>query len=160
MNNIVEFEAISEKIKGLENELDTFVQVIREIKEIRRVMGALPADLERNREEIEERKNELDTLIASVSDQLATFEKRAGDLISDLEKKADALVREAGEMRSAEPNAGNKHLDIHRKVINRKIKKIEENFYSTLTRQKYAIVIMSSLFIAAMIFFAYVFFIQ
>ena len=94
MSNIMEYEAISEKIKGLENELDTFIQVVHEIKEIRRAAGTLPDDLERNKAEIEERKKDIEKLLSSTKDMLINFEEQARGVIFDLEKKAEAMAAE------------------------------------------------------------------
>ena len=166
----MEYESISAKIKGLENELDTFIQVVHEIKEIRGAAGSLPEDLEKNKYEIEKLKNDLDILISSANEQLAKFEHQAMDVISDLKNKNEAMTEEArtrisgliGNMEaSIQERAGelNKTGNIEKK-INAKIKRVEERFFKILTRQKYIIVTMSALFIAGMSFFAYIFFMQ
>ena len=170
MSNIMEYESISTKIKGLEKELDTFIQVVHEIKDIRGAVGTLPDDLEKKKAEIEERKKALETLIVSANDQLVNFEQRARDVISDLEKKNDTMTEEAGSRISdlignmensiqERTNELNKTGNIEKK-INIKIKRVEERFFNVLTRQKYMIVIMSALFIAGMSFFAYLFFMK
>ncbi len=170
MSNIMEYESISAKIAGLEKELDTFIQVVHEIKDIRGAVGTLPDDLEKDKAEIEERKKGLETLIVSANDQLVNFEQQARDVISDLEKKNDTMTEEAGsrisnligKMESSikESNNGlNKTGNIEKK-INLRIKRVEERFFKVLTRQQYIIVIMSALLIAGMSFFAYLFFIQ
>ncbi len=94
MSDIMEYESISAKIKGLEKELDTFIQVVHEIKEIRRAAGTLPDDLERNKAEIEERKKDIEKLLSSTKDMLINFEEQARGVIFDLEKKAEAMAAE------------------------------------------------------------------
>ncbi|HDO26227.1 MAG TPA: hypothetical protein ENG95_06260, partial [Nitrospirae bacterium] len=88
MSNKDEFEKVRKKIQGLDKELDTFIQAVREIKEIRNAAGTLTDDLERNKSEIEAQKKEFEALVASVNDQLVNFEQRAREAMSDLEKKS------------------------------------------------------------------------
>ena len=121
MSNIMEYESISEKIKGLENELDTFIQVVHEIKEIRNMVGTLPDDLKQNNLVIETRKKELETLIASANNQLANFEQRARDVILDLEKKTEALATEAklriSGIKNTAQNSGDELLELNKETV-------------------------------------------
>ena len=163
-----DIEALHKTIEGLDKELDTFIQAVREIKEIRKAAGTIPNDLARNKAEIEEWNKELEKLIASANDQLVNFEQRAREAISDLEKKSDAIADEAGAKISAllgkiESVMPKRTSGVHKtenitKEIDIRIKKIEERFLKVLTKQQYVIVIMSALFIAVMGFFAYLFF--
>ncbi|GBE03688.1 hypothetical protein BMS3Abin09_00606 [bacterium BMS3Abin09] len=170
MSNKDEFEKVRKKIQGLDKELDTFIQAVREIKEIRNAAGTLPDDLERNKSEIEAQKKEFEALVASVNDQLVNFEQRAREAMSDLEKKSDAIVDEAGAKISA--LLGEKEGSIQErtgernktgnitKEIDKRIKGVEEKIFKALSRQQYIIVIMAVLFIAGMGFFSYLFFMQ
>ena len=119
MSNIMEYEAISEKIKGLENELDTFIQVVHEIKEIRRAAGTLPADLERNKAEIEERKKDIEKLLSSTKDMLINFEEQTRGVIFDLEKKAEAMAAEIkltiSEIKDTAQNSSYEPLELNKK---------------------------------------------
>ena len=170
MSNIMEYEVISEKINGLEKELDTFIQAVHEIKEIRKAAGTLPDDLKMNKAEIEERKKELEKLISSANNQFVNFGQRAEDMISNIKKKNDEMADEAGSKisdllgkieSSIQARTGDHNIteDIM-KEIDTSINEVEERFYKSLTRQKIAIVIMSALFIASMSFMTYLFFIQ
>jgi DNA repair exonuclease SbcCD ATPase subunit len=117
----MEYESISEKIKGLENELDTFIQVVHEIKEIRNMVGTLPDDLKQNNLVIETRKKELEKLIASANNQLANFEQRARDVILDLEKKTEALATEAKSrisgIKNTAQNSGDELLELNKETV-------------------------------------------
>jgi dsDNA-specific endonuclease/ATPase MutS2 len=170
MSNIIEYESISTKIKGLERELDTFIQVVHEIKEIRGAVGTLPDDLEKKKAEIEERKKEFETLISSANDQMVNLEQRARNILSNLEIKNDIMTEEAGSRISdlignMENSIQERTKELNKtgnieKKINIRIKRVEERFLKVLTRQQYIIVTMSALFIAGMSFFAYLFFMQ
>lgn len=90
--------------------------------------------------------------------------------MSDLEKKSDAIVDEAGAKISA--LLGEKEGSIQErtgernktgnitKEIDKRIKGVEEKIFKALSRQQYIIVIMAVLFIAGMGFFSYLFFMQ
>jgi len=219
MSNKVELETISNKIKGLDNELDTFIEVVREIKEISNTVGTLPEDLKQNIAEIEAWKKEIEILVSSSKDMLITFEEQARGVIFDLEKKTDILTAEAklqiSEIKNTARNISNELLDLHKekikeiddkykelsnslktiikavdsqessiddlkkshlaiaektKTINEKkvtqqkienrIKKVEEELFMTLARQKNVIKIISTVLIAGIVFAIYIYFIQ
>ena len=60
MSNKVELETVRKKIQALDSELDTFIKAVREIKEIRNTLGALPEELKQKTAEIEDRKKEIE----------------------------------------------------------------------------------------------------
>jgi len=128
MSNKVELETVRKKIKGLDNELDTFIEAMREIKEIRDTVVTLPEDLKQNRAEIEARKKEMDRLLSSSKNMLITFEEQARGLIFDLEKKTDTLATEAklqiSAIKDAARKSSNELLTLHKE----KIKGIDGNY--------------------------------
>jgi DNA repair exonuclease SbcCD ATPase subunit len=142
MSNIMEYESISEKIKGLENELDTFIQVVHEIKEIRNMVGTLPDDLKQNNLIIETRKKELEKLIASANNQLANFEQRARDVILDLEKKTEALATEAKSrisgIKNTAQNSGDELLELNKETVEEMDGK-HKKLYNSLETMKAAV---------------------
>lgn len=182
MSNKVELETVRKKIQGLDNELDTFIEAVREIKEIRNTLGALPEDLKQNTAEIEARKKEIEKLVASGKDMLIAFEEQSRGVIFDLEKKTDTLATEVqlqiSQIKDTARKSSNELLELHKekikelsnslnnetKVIPQKIEKrigkVEEKFNRALARQKVVIAIMSIALIAGIVFAVYSYFIQ
>lgn len=93
-----DIEEVRKKCVELDSELDTFFKSLKEIKEIRDLVGALPDKLRQDQDEIESRKTEVEHLKSSVSSLLITFEEQAKGLLFDLQKKTEDL---AGDVRSS-----------------------------------------------------------
>jgi len=89
---------VRKKCEELNNELDTFLQSLKEIKEIRDFVGDLPDKLRQDQEEIESRKIEVEHLKSSMSSLLITFEEQAKGLLFDVHEKTEKL---AGDVRSS-----------------------------------------------------------
>lgn len=158
MNNKINIETVQEKIVGLDNELDTFIQAVQEIKELRNMAGIVYDDLKHGKDDVNERKKDLEVLISSTKDQLLSFNEQNKGIIYDLEKKYDDIAAEAklniSESINREQNSG------YQREIEKRIKKIEKDFFMTLTRQKHAIMIISAGLIGSILFSAYIFFVK
>lgn len=87
-----ELEDVRKKCVELDHELNTFFQALKEIKEIRDVVGNLPDKLRQNEEEMEHQKVEIEALMSSVSNLLIAFEEQSKGLFFDMEKKTELLV--------------------------------------------------------------------
>jgi len=132
--NVTDIEIVNRKFENLDSELNTFLQSIREIKEIRENVGGLPDKLTQHEAEIEEKKIKLGQLEASISKLLKIFEEKSKGAIVDLEKKADDM---AAEVKSAlsrfdeiSKQAGNQFQEKDRERLETVSKKHEElNIY-------------------------------
>jgi len=93
-----DIEDVRKKCEELNSELDTFLQSLKEIKEIRDFVGDLPDKLRQDQKEIESRKMEVEHLKTSMSSLLITFEEQAKGLLFDMHEKTEKL---AGDVRSS-----------------------------------------------------------
>lgn len=95
MNESIDnMETVQQKLENLDNEVNTFLQVIKEVKEMKDAAGVLHERLINHEGEIEIQKKELEKLTSSTSNLITSIEEKTKEVISDLEKKADTLVNE------------------------------------------------------------------
>jgi chromosome segregation ATPase len=87
-------EIIQKKLEDLDNEVNTFIQVIREVREMKDAAGVLHERLMSQEGEIEHQKKELEQLIATTKNLGINIEEQTKGVIFDLEKKTDTLVSE------------------------------------------------------------------
>ncbi|RJR14835.1 MAG: hypothetical protein C4581_13205 [Nitrospiraceae bacterium] len=87
-------ETVQKKLEGLDNEVNTFIQVVKEVKEMKDSAGELSEKLARQEGEIEKQKKELGQLISTTKNLGINIEEQTKGIIFDLEMKTDALVRE------------------------------------------------------------------
>ncbi len=92
--NAYDVETVRKKFEDLDNEISTFLQAIKEVKEMRDTFREIPEQLEHNEIEIEQQKKELDSLMSTTNNLLITFEEQSKGAIFDLEKKTDILTKE------------------------------------------------------------------
>lgn len=92
--NTFNIERVRQKFEELDSDVDSFIQSIHEIKEIRNSVGSLPERLKQGEEEIESRKKDIDRMMSSTSNLLMTFEEQSKGIIFDLEKKTGDLTDE------------------------------------------------------------------
>jgi hypothetical protein len=89
-----DIEKARKKIETLDLELSTFLQAVKEIKEIRNTVGELPLQLKNDKEEIENQKKQLEGLILSSNKLLAELAVHANEVILDLARKTDTMSEE------------------------------------------------------------------
>jgi len=85
---------IRNKMENLDNELDTFFQAVREIKQLRDTIGEMPEKILRSQEELEGQKKEMKRLMVSTTNLFARLEDHAKDILIDMEKKSDGMKEE------------------------------------------------------------------
>lgn len=85
---------LSQKLEDLDNELNTFFQSVKEIKEIRDTVASLPENLKKREIEITHQKQELEQLMFSTNNLLMSFEEKTKGLFFDLEQKANILMND------------------------------------------------------------------
>ncbi len=88
---------IRNKMENLDSELDTFFRSVRELKELRDMVGELPEKLLQGLTELEGQKKEMKKLMVSTQNLFTELEDHAKDILMDMEKKSNAMK---GEMRS------------------------------------------------------------
>ncbi len=89
-----EIESVRKKFEDIDSDLNSFLQSIREIKQIRDSVGSLPERLKQSEQDLEDRRQDLDRMMSSSNNLLMTFEEQAKGIIFDLEKKTEALTTE------------------------------------------------------------------
>ncbi|MEW6600130.1 MAG: hypothetical protein AB1499_04090 [Nitrospirota bacterium] len=87
-------ENVQKKLEDLDNEVDTFIQVLKDVKEMKHSAGELQERLARHEGEIEQKKKELGQLITTTKNLGINIEEHTKGIIFDLEMKTDALIRE------------------------------------------------------------------
>jgi len=87
-------ETVRKKLEDLDSEVNTFIQVVRDVKEMKDSAGELTEKLARHEGEIEQQKKELGQLISTTKNLGMNIEEQTKGIIFDLEMKTDALVRE------------------------------------------------------------------
>ena len=87
-------ETVQKKLEDLDNEVTTFIQVVKEVKEMKNSAGELQETLARHEGEIEQKKKELGQLISTTKNLGINIEEQAKGVIFDIEMKTDALMRE------------------------------------------------------------------
>jgi len=102
--NAFDIERVRQKFEDLDNDVDSFIQSIREIKEIRNSVGSLPERLKQSEETMESQRKDLDRMMSSTSNLLMTFEEQSKGIIFDLEKKTADLT---GEVKTSISQIGN-----------------------------------------------------
>jgi len=93
-NNEYNPETVQKKLEDLDNEVNTFIQVIREVKEMKDTAGVVHERLLSQEGEIEHRKKELEQLMSTTKNLGINIEEQTKGVIFDLEKKTDALISE------------------------------------------------------------------
>ena len=93
-NNEYNPEIIQKKLEDLDNEVNAFIQVVREVKEMKDTAGVLHERLMSQEGEIEHQKKELEQLISTTKNLGINIEEQTKGVIFDLEKKTDALISE------------------------------------------------------------------
>jgi len=89
-----DIEGVRKKFEDIDSDLNSFIQSIREIKEIRDSVGSMPDRLKQSEEELENQRKDLDRMMKSSNNLLMTFEEQAKGIIFDLEKKTGVLTEE------------------------------------------------------------------
>jgi len=87
-------ETVQKKLEDLDNEVNTFIQVVKEVKEMKDSAGRLQDKLARYEEEISQQKQELGQLISTTKNLGINIEEQTKGVIFDLEMKTNALIRE------------------------------------------------------------------
>lgn len=87
-------ETVQKKLEDLDNEVNTFIQVVKEVKEMRDSAGELQEKLIRHEAKIEYQKKELEQLISTTQSLRMNIEEQTKGIIYDLEMKTDALLHE------------------------------------------------------------------
>jgi chromosome segregation ATPase len=87
-------ETVQKKLEDLDNEVNTFIQVIREVKDMKGSAERLQEKLIRHEGEIEQQKQELAQLISTTQNLGMNIEEQTKGVIYDLEMKTDALILE------------------------------------------------------------------
>lgn len=87
-------KTVQKKLEDLDNEVTSFVQIIKEVKEMKDAAGGLQEKLVRHEEEIDRRKKELGQLISTTKNLGINIEEQTKGVIFDLEMKTNALIRE------------------------------------------------------------------
>jgi len=87
-------ETVQKKLEDLDNEVNTFIQVVKEVKEMKNSAGELQEKLVKHEGEIEQQKKELGQLISTTQNLGINIEEQTKGIIFDLEMKTDALIRE------------------------------------------------------------------
>jgi DNA repair ATPase RecN len=130
--NLHDIESVYKSLEILNDELDTFFQSIKEIKEIRDTVGALPERLKQYEVEIEnqiEKFNQIKTYYEPIKN-LETSLKEIKESISILQKERIAVDKKIFRME--------KELKV---------------FFKNLKKQKLSMVIMFIIFMMSIIFF-------
>ncbi len=96
-DNVDNMESVQKKLEQLDTELNEFLQVVSDVKEMRNAAVDLHGRLKDHEGEIENQKMELEQLMASMSSMMMSFDEKAGGVFSDLERKTDELL---GELKS------------------------------------------------------------
>jgi methyl-accepting chemotaxis protein len=91
--NETQIETMQKKLEDLDKEIDTFIQVVKEVKEMKESSGLLHARLIQNADEIESQKKELERLMSSSSSLIAATGEQTRGIVIDLEKKSEALMQ-------------------------------------------------------------------
>jgi chromosome segregation ATPase len=87
-------ETVHKKLEDLDKEVNTFIQVVKEVKEMKDSAEVLQEKLVRHEVEIEQQKNELGQLISTTKNLGINIEEQTKGVIFDLEMKTDELIRE------------------------------------------------------------------
>ncbi len=87
-------ETMKKKLEDLDNEVNTFIQVVREVKEMKDSAEVLQKKLIRHEGEIDHQKKELEQLISSTQSLRMNIEEQTKGVIYDLEMKTETLIRE------------------------------------------------------------------
>jgi methyl-accepting chemotaxis protein len=91
--NETQIETMQKKLEDLDKEIDTFIQVVKEVKEMKESAGLLHERLIQNADEIESQKKELERLMSSSSSLIAATGEQTRGIVIDLEKKSEALMQ-------------------------------------------------------------------
>ncbi|MBI5664251.1 MAG: hypothetical protein HZC49_04040 [Nitrospirae bacterium] len=86
--------SVQKKLEDLDSEVNTFIQVVKEVKEIKASAGMLQKRLMQHEGEIEHKKNELEQLISTTQSLRMNIEEQSKGVIYDLEMMTDTLIRE------------------------------------------------------------------
>jgi len=93
-NKEYDIETVKKKIEELDEEVNTFIEVVKDVKEIKDSAEVLQDKLMRHEGEIENKKKELDQLISTTQSLRMNIEEQTKGVIYDLEMKTDALFRD------------------------------------------------------------------
>ncbi len=93
-NKLDDFKNLGRNFEDFDNELNTFFQSLKEIKEIRETVAALPDNLKKGEIEIGHQKKELEQLIFNTNNLLRSFEEKTKGLFYDLEQKVETIVND------------------------------------------------------------------
>jgi chromosome segregation ATPase len=152
-----QMEIMQKRLEGLDKEIDTFIQVVKEVKEMKDSAGILHARLIQDVEEIESQKKELEELISSSSSVIAATGEQTRGVIIDLEKKSEALMNDV--------KAGISQLqDLQKRPdnIDNKLKKLEERLEQSIQEKHSAqklftwavlLILMAAIFFTIIAFF-------
>ncbi len=130
--NLHDIESVCKSLEILNDELDTFFQSIKEIKEIRDTVGALPERLKQYEVEIE---NQIEKF-----NQIKTFYEPIKNLETSLEEIKEPISI----------------LQKERIAVDKKIFRMEKElkvFFKKLKKQKLYMVVMFIIFMMCIIFF-------
>ncbi|MBI4683356.1 MAG: hypothetical protein HY757_09705 [Nitrospirae bacterium] len=92
--SIDKMETVQQKLSNLDNEVNTFLQVIKEVKEMKDAAGVIHERLLNHEGDIEIQKKELEKLTASTNNLIINIEEKTKEVILVLENKVDSLLVE------------------------------------------------------------------
>jgi chromosome segregation ATPase len=109
MNKAInDFESTKKKLEKLDSEINTFLQTMEEVKEIRNTIETLPEQIKHNEIQIENQKKEFEVLISSTNNFLIDFEEKANGVFYDLDRGINDLKSEFKSRLSDFSNDGTK----------------------------------------------------
>ena len=86
-----DIESVRKKFEELDSELNTFLEAIKEMNEIKGSIAGLPEKIKKHEADLEDRNREIEKLIAATSDSVLGFEEKSKGLLFDLEKRTELL---------------------------------------------------------------------
>lgn len=92
--SIDKMETVQQKLSNLDNEVNTFLQVIKEVKEMKDAAGVIHERLLNHEGDIEIQKKELEKLTVSTNNLIINIEEKTKEVILVLENKVDSLLVE------------------------------------------------------------------
>ena len=151
-----ELETVREKCEELDRELNTFMQTIAELRELRDEIGMLPEKLINSESEIAVLKKELKSMMLSVTKTVDSFEKKGNGMINDLEKRIYHLEASVAYIKNNTADLQKTPLEIDKKL---KVveKRLTKYFYKNLNEQKNAILVILFLLMGSIAFSVYSF---
>jgi polysaccharide pyruvyl transferase WcaK-like protein len=155
--NETQIETMQKKLEDLDKAIDTFIQVVKEVKEMKESAGLLHARLIQNADEIESQKKELERLMSSSSSLIAATGEQTRGIVIDLEKKSEALMQnvKTGIAHLQELQTRPYDIDI-------KLKKLEERLEQSIQEKHSAqkiftwavlLILIAAIFFTIIIFF-------